>query len=307
MTRSTPAHIPLSMGDMGRMVLVVFFWALCFPGIVWGLPAATPLPFAALRSTLAGAALLLVGWWYKYPLPKSTRGWLATLGIALTYTFIGIGAMFLAAGRMQPAIATVLANTQPLMTALLAIVLLGERPPLRAWSGMLMALAGVGLMVWHAGGAWRGYGGAGAIVLVLVSALGTGAANLIYRAAGQDIDPITGNGLQFACGGALLGAAAWFQPDEHIVWTSTRLWLSLFVLSIFTTAAANVIWQRLLQRYPVSQLTPFSNLTSIFGFALGILVTGALPSMEAIIGIVLVVFGVWLAVKGQRSSAGERA
>lgn len=100
----------LSMRTMAGMVLVAFLWAICFPFIVVGLPDAPPLLFAALRAFLAGLCLILIAVGKGRRTSFSPRGFLMLTVIGFSYTGMGLGGMFLGAGKLGPGLATVLAN-----------------------------------------------------------------------------------------------------------------------------------------------------------------------------------------------------
>jgi drug/metabolite transporter (DMT)-like permease len=59
--------------DLPRVMLVMFLWALCFPLISSGLLTAPPLYFAALRSFVAGAGLLIPAFALRHPVPQGRQ------------------------------------------------------------------------------------------------------------------------------------------------------------------------------------------------------------------------------------------
>ena len=89
--------------------------------------SAPALRFAALRSFLAGVLLVAILWLLRRPFPSGPRNWFELAGIGLSLTAFGFGGMFLAGGRVTPGLATVVANAQPLVAALLGYLVLGER------------------------------------------------------------------------------------------------------------------------------------------------------------------------------------
>jgi DME family drug/metabolite transporter len=97
--------------------------------------------------TFGGAALLLA-----LALPGRDLGPLVTPGGALTVAWLAIGAtvvpyLLLARGlrSLAAAPATTLGLAEPLTATLLALLVLGERPPAGAWAGI--ALIGAGLLL----------------------------------------------------------------------------------------------------------------------------------------------------------------
>ena len=90
------------------VILVTLFWAMCFPLIELGHRAAPPLRFAAIRSLIAGASIIVPLLLYKRDWLSDWNIWKYSIIIAVTYTVLGFGGMFLADGRVSPGIATVL-------------------------------------------------------------------------------------------------------------------------------------------------------------------------------------------------------
>ena len=126
-----------------KLVVVMLLWASCFPLITAALDLAPHLTFAALRAFLAGATLLAIGVALRRPFPRGIRVWLRLSAIGLgatTFAFLG---MFHAAEFVSPGIATAIANTQPLMAAILAHALLGERLGNRGKLGLAIGFAGI--------------------------------------------------------------------------------------------------------------------------------------------------------------------
>ena len=59
----------------GRMIGVTMAWGTCFVMIRWGLRDAPVLWFAALRSGVAGVALLMLAAWQRRPALRGTDAW----------------------------------------------------------------------------------------------------------------------------------------------------------------------------------------------------------------------------------------
>ena len=126
-----------------KIILAMLLWAACFPLITVGLPFAPHLTFAALRAVIAGASLIIVASVVGRPLPPpELRIWAALIVVGLGATSLGFVGMFHAAEFVSPGLATVIANTQPLLAALLAALWLGERVSAAAAFGLGIGFAG---------------------------------------------------------------------------------------------------------------------------------------------------------------------
>ncbi|MGV3553786.1 MAG: DMT family transporter [Croceibacterium sp.] len=115
--------------------------------IIKGMVGEWPAPAMAATRYVVGTALLAV-LLVRYEgaaalrLPRDGLQWLR--GIAISCSAVG---MFLAVWIMPLAEATTIAFTQPIITALLAVIFLGERARLSTWIASAVAFAGVFLVL----------------------------------------------------------------------------------------------------------------------------------------------------------------
>jgi drug/metabolite transporter (DMT)-like permease len=115
--------------------------------IIKGMAGEWPAPAMAATRYVAGTVLLAI--WlarsegsHALRLPTDSLQWVR--GVAISLSAIG---MFLAVWLMPLAEATTIAFTQPMITAILAMVVLGERARLSTWAATLIAFAGVFLVL----------------------------------------------------------------------------------------------------------------------------------------------------------------
>ena len=161
--------------DVLIAVLVAAAWGFTFVVIKVGLRDFPPLLFSALRFAVAALPLLWL-WRQGPPAP-----WRYVLGIGLA---LGVGMfslLFIGIDVGLPAgLASLIAQTQAFFTALLAALLLGDRPTPRQLAGMAVAAAGI----WVIAGDIGGGGSLLGLVLVLGAALAWAVANILTKQAG---------------------------------------------------------------------------------------------------------------------------
>jgi drug/metabolite transporter (DMT)-like permease len=149
---------PAAKAVVAALVTVVL-WASAFPFIRVGLRSFDPIALASLR--FAVAAMLMIAWlaWKRPALPSFRDGLrLAACG-ALGIT--GYNVLLNLGQRTVPAsAASFIVNTVPIMTALLALVLLRERLRLWAWVGTVISFAGIIVIALGQPGELRFAGGA---------------------------------------------------------------------------------------------------------------------------------------------------
>ncbi|MFV2034189.1 MAG: DMT family transporter, partial [Halocynthiibacter sp.] len=191
----------------------MLLWALCFPLITAGIVYAPHLSFAALRAVLAGLILTGLALALGRPLPSGLRIWITLAAVGFGATSLGFLGMFHAAEFISPGIATVIANTQPLLAAGLAAAVLGEGLTFAGKVGLLPGFIGI-LVIASPNlldGAQTNYLiGFGYIVL---AALGITVSNVLIKKIAGTVDPIMAMGMQFLIGSVPLGIAAGIMED----------------------------------------------------------------------------------------------
>lgn len=280
-------------GDLARLILVMFLWALCFPLIAIGLSASPPLYFAALRALVAGIGLLVPAFILRRPLPRARRVWLGLLGVGLSSTSLGFGGMFLAGGLVSPGLASVIANAQPLIAAGIAYFVLSERLGRQRGAGLLLGFAGIVLTALPSMGAQGVDGSTAGVGYILLGALGVAVGNvLIKRLAGQ-VDPLMATGWQFVLGGVpLLLLAQAVEVPAQIVWNLPFI-VNLLLLSLVGTALAFGLWFSLLHRGDLNRLNTFTFLTPVFALLIGALFFSERLEWMEVTGILLTLGGVF--------------
>lgn len=290
--RGSPA-VPIVAG----LVLVSFLWALCYPLIRAGLAWAPPLHFAAHRAFIAGAALLTAALLARRPPPQAIAQWLALAAVGVSFTALGFTGMFLAGGRVTPGLATVLANSQPLLAALLGAAVLGERLRRQTGAALVLGFSGIGILAMAARGGPVGTSPSG-VLLVLLGALGVAVGNVMLKRLAGAVDPVLGMGVQLLVGSSVLFAAAsLLEPGRSVEWSWGFLAV-LVTLAVGGTAVAFGLWFWLLGHVELNRANTFTFLTPIFALALGAIFQGERLEGAQWLGALLVV--------GAAATAGKR-
>jgi drug/metabolite transporter (DMT)-like permease len=252
----------------------MMLWAICFPLITAGIAFSPHLTFAALRALLAGAVLVALAVGLRRPVPKGIRIWTILVFVGLGATSLGFLGMFHAAEFVSPGVATVVANTQPLLAAVLASMFLGEHLDARGKVGLAL-----------------GFGG------ILLAALGITVGNVLIKRIAGEVDAMMAMGIQILVGGLPLLVGAWaLEAPQSIVW-SPRFVLALVGLSLPGTALVYWLWFSILEKVPLNRANAFSFLIPIFGVAMGVLFYGERVGWLGAGGIGLTLLGIVLVNK----------
>lgn len=222
--------------------LFVFLWSTGFVGAKYGLPYAEPLSFLLTRYGLVIALMAAIALATRAPWPRSAAQWLHIGVSGVLVHAIYLGGVFVAIKHGLPAgITALVVGMQPLLTALGAGWLLGERVSPRQWGGLALGFAGVGLVV-------SGKLGDGALGPMLVPALvalfGITAGTLYQKRYCASFDLRSGSVIQFLPTAIVTAAAVAGFEDYRIAWTGEFVfalgWLVL-VLSIGAISLLNLL------------------------------------------------------------------
>ena len=109
---------------------------------------ADPLTFLALRHALTAAALAAIALALGAPWPRGWRGIAHAMACGVLLNAIYLGGVWWAIGQGVPAgISGLVAALQPILTAMLAPTLLGERITKRQWAGIVLGFAGIAIVL----------------------------------------------------------------------------------------------------------------------------------------------------------------
>jgi drug/metabolite transporter (DMT)-like permease len=183
-----------------------FIWGSTYIAIRWAVATVPPFLMVSLRSLAAGAILL--AWARIRGEQAPTRAqWVAAILAGALYFLIGHGGLFWAEQRVASGPAALMIATEHFWVVLIAWMLPGGRAPSRrAGLGILIGLAGVGMLTLGGGGE-GGIDPVGAVVL-LVAAAGWAGGSLWFHGERRPASPLYGAGMPLATGGILLLAAS---------------------------------------------------------------------------------------------------
>ncbi|WP_129339184.1 DMT family transporter [Cellulomonas endophytica] len=258
------------------------------------LPADHPLWGGTLRALPAGLLLLLVA----RRLPRGAQWWRSlVLGTLTTGGFFAL--VYLSAQLLPTSVASTVMALSPVVLALAAWALLGQRPRPRAVAGAGLGLVGVALLLLTAVGGVDVRG-----VLASVAALGVssvGYALATRWAAGTDV--VASTAWQLLAGGATLGVAAVLVEGAPPALDGPAV-LGFVWLSVVGTAVAFVAWFSGLRHLRADAVGLVGLLNPVTGVLLGTLLAGEALSARQGLGLVLVLLGVAV---GQRVSPSPAA
>jgi O-acetylserine/cysteine efflux transporter len=283
-------------------VLVAVLWGVNFVAIHFSLEHYPPFFLVGLRFlVLAIPTVLFVKW------PGVKVRWLLGYGLGfgiLQFAFLYAG---MAAG-MPPGLASLVLQASAPFTVVLAAVWLRERLTLVQGIGILVAVAGLGIIA-----ADRAQVSALLpVILTLCGALGWAFGNICSRQA-QPTSPLGLTLWMSVVPPIPLIALSLVIEGPDAVWTSLATTftpealpavLGLVYTVVIGTIVGSGIWVTLMKRNPSSKVAPFSMLVPVAGFTSAWLLLGEVPGPADLLGGAVVVAGVLLAtLTWRRTSA----
>ncbi|WP_300019749.1 DMT family transporter [uncultured Roseobacter sp.] len=282
----------MSLTTTTKIVMAMLLWALCFPLITAGLQYSPHLAFATLRAVLAGVALVLIAIFLRRPIPHGRRTWLTLCVVGVGATSLGFVGMFHAAEFVSPGLATVVANAQPLLAAMLGVAWLGERLAKVGWGGLLIGFAGILVIALPQLANEVQDGTAIGFAYIVLAAVGVTISNVAIKSIAGEVDGLFAMGFQMLIGSVPLAVAALLLEDQSAIqWTSVFV-VSLLGLALFGSALVYWLWFSVLEVVELNRAIVFSFLVPIFGLTIGALFFGERLSAVQLFGILLVIVGI---------------
>ena len=237
----TPTSSSGGLIGLAAAGLFVVLWSTGFIGAKLGLPHAEPLIFLALRFVVAAVLLALLALATAAPWPKGWRS-IAHLSIAgLLLHGLYLGGVFASIDRgVEAGVSALIVGIQPVLVAAMAGLLLGERVGPRQWLGLVLALAGVTLVVWRKLGA--GLGTPEGVSLSLLALLGITAATLYQKRFCADMDLRSGSVVQYLAAAAGCGLFSLAFEDQRIAWTGEFLFAFAWLVLVLSLGAVSLLY-----------------------------------------------------------------
>lgn len=275
------------------IIVVMFLWAICYPLINIGIESAPHITFAAMRASLAGLTLLLIGYSMGKPHPRGLKHWFFLILIGMGATAIGFYGMFHASEFLAPGIATVVTNLQPMLTAVLAYWFLSEKMSMRQFFAISMGFVGI-LIITSNNFPDNSNVSTTGIIYLLIAITGLSVSNLLIKKITGQIDALIAMGWQLIFGSVFLWLLAISTENQRDIDWTIEFIISLSGLSLLGTSLAYWLWFKALEQVDLVFANAFSFLAPAFGISIGILFFNETFSMTTVIGLTVIFTGIVL-------------
>lgn len=280
---NTPSPLKLTL----VIASVILCWAYSPIGVHMGLHTYSPGQLALLRFLIASLFMAAVAWVVGIGRPQvRDLPWLLVLGffgVFLHHTSLNHGQQWVTA-----AASSVLAQSAPLFSVLIAFFCLQERVSIWRWSCVLLGLAGVLVVIW-------GDHGVGDIdprgLLILLAACSWSVYFAIQRHYAHRYSPLT-----MACymvwSGTLMLCVNLPGLPAAIVQAPLRENLAVLVLGIFPSALAYLAWGYVLKHVEVSRASVAMYLIPPVAMVMAATLLGEQVTLQVMLGAVIVLTSV---------------
>lgn len=208
--------------------LFVFLWSSGFIATKLAITGAEPFTLLAIRFALVLALLVPAALWLaRTPLSPSEKGHAMVAGALMHGGYLG-GVSLGVWGGMNANVTALICSLQPVLTAILAGLFLGEVVTGRHWAGLATGLVGAAMVILPkiAAPAASGTITAGNLSAVVFALLAITIGTIYQKRNAAGIDLINGAVWQF------IGALAVVTPLSFALETRTVVWSAEFVFAL---------------------------------------------------------------------------
>jgi drug/metabolite transporter (DMT)-like permease len=212
-----PAHAsPVALAVAYALVCVV--WGSTYLFIKLGVEVLPPYLLGGVRFSIAGPVLVAACLATGRRMPRDLSTFLRLSFVGILFLVAGNGLLNFSEVHLSSGLAALLITTVPLWNTLLGMTgAKGERLAPAGWIGIIVALAGVAILVkpFESGvqSSWIGVGA------VLLSALAWSCGTVYARRKLRGVDPLAASAIETAVAGPLmLGVHLLVEPGQPVEW-----------------------------------------------------------------------------------------
>ena len=273
----------------------VLLWSTGFLGAKFGMPHAEPFTFLGYRFALTAAVWAVIVTLSDARWPSDPRTWMHAAVVGLLMHGIYLGGVFFAVRHGTSAgVSALIVGLQPVLTAVLAGVVLSERLSRRAWIGLVLGFIGVTMVVWRQAGDTGGWIGVAACVAGL---LGITFATLYQKRFAGGIDLRVGTGIQFAAAAVLMLTLAVTTETMVVDWAPEAVFAMVWLVFVLSVGAITLLYV-LIRRGAASKVASLFYLVPPVVAVEAYFLFGETLTLGAALGMVLTAIGVALVTRG---------
>jgi len=278
------------------IALFCLLWSFAFVAGKIGVTDCPPLILLAARFSLAG--ILILGFFAFRREAWQQIGWrevamFVVLGIANNALYLGLG--YTGLKYVSAGLGGLIVSANPVFTAALAALWLGESMTWRKVTGLLLGIAGVALIVWHRISV--GSDSLHGVLFTLASLASIVAGTILFKLFAPKGSLWVGNGIQNLAAGIVLAPIAFGFADIHEIEPSLRLAGAFAFLVLGGSIVAYALWFHMLKVCGATAASAYHFLMPPLGMLFAYLVLGEHVAFRDLLGIVPVALGIYLVTR----------
>lgn len=283
--------------DRAAPIVFLVLWSSGFVFLKLGLHYADPLTFLALRYACVVAVLLIPFLLMRPALPRNKAQWmhLAVVGLLLQAGYFSFTYLSLYHGMSAGGIALI-TSQQPILVGLLVPLVLNERVSISRWAGLLLGVAGAGLVITTKYAVAQPVG-VYAIIYSLLALLSITASTLWEKRFGTDSHPVVSNLVQYTIGLFVVLPLAQALEPMRVQWSAPGLWAALIYLVVCNSLIAITLLLAMIRRGEASRVSALFFLVPPATALIAFLLLGeGMPGL-AWVGLFLAAVAIYLAMR----------
>ncbi|SED33822.1 DMT family transporter [Bradyrhizobium erythrophlei] len=299
---ATSVSVPRTRFNALPLLIALFclLWSYAFVAGKIGVTDCPPLILLAARFSLAGVLILGISLLRRdqWDLTWRDAAVFAVLGVANNALYLGLGYTGLKTVSAGPGALIVSAN--PVFTAMLAAMFLGETMTLRKVVGLVLGIAGVAFIVWHR--MKVGTDSPHGILFTLASLASIVAGTVLFKLLAPKGSLWIGNGIQNIAGGLAVMPFAFTLSSVGDIVPSMRLAGAFAFLVLGGSILAYLLWFHLLKVCGATAASAYHFLMPPLGMLFAYLVLGEHVEFRDLLGIIPVALGIYLVTRPAAAS-----
>jgi len=284
--------LPLYIG------LFCLLWSFAFVAGKIGVTDCPPLILLAARFSLAGVLILGISALRRDSWSLSWRDTLvfAILGVANNALYLGLG--YTGLQTVSAGLGALIVSANPVFTAVLAALFLGEQLTWRKVTGLLLGIIGVSFIVWHRMSV--GTDSLHGILFTLASLASIVVGTILFKVLAPKGSLWIGNGVQNLAAGVVLLPFAFTLADVGDIVPSARLLGAFAFLTLGGSILAYLLWFHLLKVCGATAASAYHFLMPPLGMLFAWMVLGEHVELRDLLGIIPVALGIYLVTRSGR-------
>jgi len=278
------------------IALFCLLWSFAFVAGKIGVTDCPPLILLTARFSLAG--ILILGITALRGEAWSSLTWrdaavFAILGVANNALYLGLG--YTGLKTVSAGLGGLIVSANPVFTAALAALFLGETLTWRKVIGLVLGITGVGFIVWHrlsvGTDSWHG------ILFTLASLASIVVGTILFKVLAPKGSLWVGNGVQNLVAGIVLLPIAFTFADVSDIVPSARLLGAFAFLVLGGSILGYLLWFHLLKVCGATAASAYHFLMPPLGMLFAFLVLGEHVEFRDLLGILPVALGIYLVTR----------